>query len=666
MCGIVGYLNLNGAPLDPSHRTIDSMCRVIEHRGPDEKGMTVTGPVALGMTRLSIIDLATGQQPILNEDKTIWIVFNGEIYNFQELQPQLRKKGHKLATNSDTEVIVHLYEEYGVDCLQYLEGMFAFALWDQNKQRLFLARDRMGEKPLHWAIFDGQFVFGSEIKGLLDHPAAKRELNPVALRQYLALEYVPAPETMFQGIHKLKPAHYMIVENGQVSIKNYWRPEIAPSPIGEDEAVERFLHLLHRTVKLTMISDVPLGVFLSGGIDSSGVAAVAAQHSPQPLKTFSIGFADPSYDETQYARMVANHIGADHSVVEFSPHLALSTMEELLNYIDEPLADASILPTFFLSKMTKRNVTVALSGDGGDELFGGYPTYQAHQLAAVWMKLPQFLRHGVLNPLINSLPVSLNNLSFDFKARRFISAAEETPFVRHLRWMGSIPLHQHRYLLHQEIIESAAQISGQNDGDTAYSTELNRPEELRMLSHLDYFANPSNQDVADAMMRLDLSSYLPEDLLVKSDRASMAASLEVRIPFLSYPMVEFALSLPSSLKVRGSLTKYLPKKALAPLLPAKILQRQKKGFGIPVAKWINADFRVMADELLNEGYLVKQGIFNQSYITKLLLEHRGGVADRRKELWTLIMFQRWWQKFLGSNMSTQRTTSTSPINLLPS
>jgi len=517
----------------------------------------------------------------------------------------------------------------------------------------------MGEKPLHWGIFDGQFLFGSEIKGILTHPAARRELNPNALRQYLALEYVPAPETIFQGIHKLKPAHYMVVENGQVSIKNYWRPQIAPRPMSEGEATERFLELMHRTVKMCMISDVPLGVFLSGGIDSSGVAAIAAQHSSKPLKTFSIGFADPSYDESQYAKMVANHIGADHNVVEFSPNLAFSTMEELLTYIDEPLADASILPTFFLSKMTKRSVTVALSGDGGDELFGGYPTYQAHKMAAAWNAIPQAIRNGIIGPLIDNLPVSHNNLSFDFKAKRFISAAEQPAFVRHLRWMGAIPLHQHRFLLNPDIMRAAHRQAGESDGSAHGGASMDAAEELSMFSHLDYFALASNRDVADAMMRLDLSSYLPEDLLVKSDRASMAASLEVRIPFLSYPMVEFAMALPSSLKVRGSLTKFLPKKALAELLPAKILHRPKKGFGIPVARWINADFRGVVDELLNESFVENQGIFNQQYVSRLLFEHRGGVADRRKELWTLLMFQRWWQKFLSSSHGPLSTRGDS-------
>ena len=640
VCGIVGYLNLNGSPLNPYETTLASMCESILHRGPDEQGMTVKGPIALGMTRLSIIDLATGQQPIPNEDQSVWIVFNGEIYNYQALQDKVRAAGHKLATNSDTEVIVHLYEDYGIDCLQFLEGMFSFAIWDIPKQRLFIARDRMGEKPLHWGIFDGKLIFGSEIKGILAHPCAKRELDTHALRKYLALEYVPAPDTIFRGIHKLKPAHFMVVENGNLNVRNYWHPRIESVPMDENEAEQRFISLLEQSIKTRLISDVPLGIFLSGGIDSSGITAVAARVASKQLKTFSIGFSDPSYDESAHAQLVADHVGTDHTSVEFSPNMAYSTMEELWNYIDEPLADASILPTFFLSKMTKRSVTVALSGDGGDELFGGYPTYQAHQYAEMWNKIPAVMRKKFFNPLINRLPVSLNNLSFDFKAKRFISAADAAPLARHLRWMGAIPLSEHHKLLRPEIMDATI-CDGGDPGSVYNSTEQ------EFFGSFNYFDSPSgNADVAEAMMRLDLASYLPEDLLVKSDRASMAASLEVRIPFLAYPIVEFALALPSSLKLRGRTTKYLPKKAFASMLPESVLRRPKKGFGIPVAKWINADFRPLVNELLDETFLQRQGIFNPQYVCELVRQHTDGVADRRKELWTLLMFQRWYQSVL--------------------
>jgi asparagine synthase (glutamine-hydrolysing) len=630
MCGIVGYMNLNGSELDPGEEYIRQMCHSIEHRGPDEHGSTIIGPVAIGMTRLSIIDLSTGQQPIPNEDKSIWIVFNGEIYNFHELRKLVIEKGHTLRTQSDTEVIVHLYEEFGVDCLKYLEGMFAFAIWDSNKERLLLARDRMGEKPLHYGVFDGKLIFGSELKGLLAHPAAdaKRELDLLALQKYLAMEYVSAPSSIFAGIEKLMPAHYLIVERGQLKTGCYWEPEIKEQNWSEKEAEERLMELLRKSIELRLIADVPLGVFLSGGIDSSAIAALASQQRSERLKTFSIGFKDSSFDESEHAQKVADHLGTDHNVAWFTPDLAESTLMELWEYLDEPLADASIVPTFFLSKMTKRNVTVALAGEGGDELFGGYPTYMAHKLSAIWTSVPAIFRRGLLEPAIRSLPVSHNNLSFDYKAKRFISAAEQPALTRHLHWMGSFPLSEHPRLMREGL------------------ATLTREEEL----YTPHFAirDAANKDVVSEAMRLDLNTYLPDDLLVKSDRASMAASLEVRLPFLAYPLVEFALSLPSSLKVKGFKTKYLLKKAVTPHLPESIIKRPKKGFGIPVAKWLRSDFKPLVDEVLSESYIQRQQLFDYAYVSELLQQHMSGAADRRKELWTLFMFQMWWRKFFDA------------------
>lgn len=612
----------------------------------------VVGPAALGMTRLAIIDLASGQQPIANEDKSIWIVFNGEIYNFRELQKLLRERGHTLATNSDTEVIVHLYEEYGAGCLQYLEGMFAFALWDARKNELFVARDRMGEKPLHWAIFGNQFVFGSEIKSILEHPSARRELNPTAMRKYLALEYVPAPDTLFAGIYKLRPAHYMVVADGKITTVNYWRPgQSQLSGITDSEAVEQWLSLLDSSIAGRLISDVPLGVFLSGGIDSSGIAALAAKQVSGKLRTFSIGFADKSYDESAHARAVAEYIASQHDEVTFSPADAFQMMQELWAVLDEPLADASILPTYFLSKMTRRSVTVALSGDGGDELFGGYPTYQAHSMAAIYNRLPATLRQGLIEPAVKALPVSLNNLSFDYKAKRFISAAAESPYSRHLRWMGAIALSQQASLIKPELMRST--VSGAS-------------EETLLCPSFDLFWKHGNNDVVDSIMRLDLGSYLPEDLLVKSDRASMAASLEVRIPFLAYPLVEFALSLPTSLKLRGRTTKYLPKIALQSLLPESILRRPKKGFGIPVAKWIRSELLEPVRHYLGSDYIARQGIFQAAYVSSIVEDHLSGRADRRKELWTLLMFQIWHEKFFGAPTSLTTSTSQQVVAVGPS
>ncbi|MBC7999915.1 MAG: asparagine synthase (glutamine-hydrolyzing) [Leptolyngbya sp.] len=633
MCGIVGYLNLNGEKLDSSKELIGNMCHTIAHRGPDEEGSIVIDAAALGMTRLSIIDLSTGQQPIPNSDESAWIVFNGEIYNYKEIRELLVKKGHTFKTSSDTESIVHLYEEFGVDCLDYLEGMFAFAIWDRAKQRLFIARDRMGEKPLHWGVFDGKFVFGSEIKGLLAHPSVTKDLNPEALMRYLALEYIPAPNSIFKGIHKLMPAHYMIVEGGNVTIKNYWSPKAEKSKLSEAEATERLMELLRKSIELRLISDVPLGIFLSGGIDSSAIAAIATEISGKQIKTFSVGFSDKSFDESDHALAVAKHIGSDHKVVTFEPDLAFETMTELWDYLDEPIADASIIPTYFLSKMTKESVTVALAGDGGDELFGGYPTYQAHGMADTWKVIPKSLRHGFIEPALRKLPVSLNNLSFDFKVKRFISAVDEPTMRRHLRWMGSFPLKEHSQLLNPQIFDTFPYTENEEElFDSPGSSRIIMPA----------FAGRDNADTA---MRLDLSTYLPDQLLAKSDRASMAASLEVRMPFLAYPLVDFALSLPTSMKVNSSNTKLLLRRAVAPLLPEAILKRPKKGFGIPVGKWLKNEFRPIVDELLDTDFLRSQGIFQPEYVRALLKQHNDGTADRRKELWTLLQFQWWWRKF---------------------
>ncbi len=634
MCGITGYLNLNNEPLGQDTHVLSTMCSSIEHRGPDERGMRIIGPAALGMTRLSIIDLQTGQQPITNEDGSMWIVFNGEIYNYQELQERVLKNGHKLATKSDTETIIHLYEDYGIDCLQYLEGMFAFAIWDSNKQRLVLARDRMGEKPLHWSVFENQFIFSSELKAILAHPSAKTVLNEDVLQQYLALEYVPAPFSLFKSIHKLLPAHYAIVENGQVKTKNYWQPEIKQIDIDEDQALVQAEKLLSKSIQLRLISDVPLGIFLSGGIDSSLIAAMAAKNVSGNLKTFSIGFSDKSFDESNHAQTVAKHIGSDHQCFEFDPHLAFSTMTELWNVLDEPIADASILPTYCLSKMTKKNVTVALAGEGGDELFGGYPTYLAHKYMPLWQSMPRILTENMLIPAFNSLPVSLNNLSFDYKVKRFISAANKPAVERHLAWMGSFPLHKQHELLsdplkkRQNTLTSEKQLFSDNGYERAIMPDF-----------------AAGSDILETIMRLDLSTYLADNLLVKSDRASMAASLEVRLPFLAFPLVEFALNLPTSLKIKALTTKYLLRKLASNDLPSNIIKRPKKGFGIPVGKWLKNEFKPVVNELLNESFIKRQGLFQWNYIKTLLDDHELNLADRRKELWTLLMFQWWWRKY---------------------
>jgi asparagine synthase (glutamine-hydrolysing) len=626
MCGIVGHLNLDGSDLTSDKSFLSRMCQSIHHRGPDESGQIVVGPAALGMTRLSIIDLNSGQQPIPNEDRSIWIVFNGEIYNHQALRKTVLEKGHKLSTSTDTEIIVHLYEEYGVDCLHFLEGMFAFAIWDTKKERLFIARDRFGEKPLHYGVFSNQLIFGSELKGILSHPDSKSDLNIEALQQYLSLEYVPAPNTIFSGIKKLMPACFMLVREGQINIQKYWSPKPAEVPDNEQEMADRLIELLKESVRLRLLADVPVGVFLSGGIDSSGIAALATEVSEGTVNTFSIGFSDSAFDESVHAETMAKVLGTNHQSGIFTADQAADTLEELWQFIDEPIADAAILPTYFLSKMTKKSVKVALAGEGGDELFGGYPTYFAHKLADIWTSIPDALRTKILEPAIRSMPVSMDYLSLDYKAKRFIESANLTPVNRHMRWMGSIPIQQQQELLKKEFV-------------------LKTNETDLLPAIVSSSGVQQERDVVFQAMQLDMLTYLPDGLLVKADRSSMAASLELRLPFLAYPLAEFALGLPTNLKVRGTTTKYLLKKALCGRLPQNILKRAKKGFGVPVSKWMRKEFKPMIDEVFCDSFLKKQGIFNAEVIRTLVEEHQSQKFDRRKQLWTLFMFQRWWQKF---------------------
>jgi len=655
MCGIAGYMNLRGNPVETGDKIpLATMCDSIKHRGPDEWGMEAVGPAALGMTRLSIIDLSTGKQPISNHDDSVWIVFNGEIYNFHALKESLLQKGYKFKTGTDTEVILHLYQEHGLACLDHLEGMFAFAIYDKNKKRLLIARDRMGEKPLHYAIVNDHLVFCSEIKGILAFPGFKKEVDTFALRQYMALEYVPAPRSIFAGINKLPPASYLLVENGQVKTETYWQIPRKENDMGEREALTRLKDLLDESIKLRLIADVPLGVFLSGGIDSSLITAMAAKHVSHKLQTFSIGFEEASFDESSHAQAVADHIGTSHTMKKLTSGEIVGSLSKLWEYLDEPLADASIIPTYLLSKMTKDSVTVALSGDAGDELLGGYPTYLAHNLAGMFNIIPSGVLHRLINPMVSMLPVSHNNLSFDFKIKRFLGSVDKQAAERHFRWMGSIAPEKHQDLFTQDFRQKLT------------GAEPVTYQKLVDQIDWDYFGHVGRKignsgSLINSIMHLDLLTYLADDLLVKSDRASMAASLEVRVPFLAFPVVEFARQLPPDLKLKGFRTKYLLRKLASQYLPESIVERPKKGFGIPVARWLQSDLKPLVDKLLSREYIGEQNIFQWNTVSGLLDDHMNKRADRRKELWTMLMFQCWWDKYFadGSCVSEESSLQSS-------
>jgi len=603
------------------------MCDAIRHRGPDDEGYYVGAGAVLGARRLSIIDVQGGHQPIGNEDGTVWVAFNGEIYNFVELRAGAERAGHRFRTRSDTEVLVHLYEDRGADLVSELDGMFAFAIWDGARRRLVLGRDRMGKKPLHYALVDDGLVFASELKAVLRHPAVARTLSLPALARYLAFDYVPAPHTIFVSIAKVPPGHVLVYEDGRARLTRYWD---LPSP-GDDgvdvpEAADRLAHLLDRATRRRLISDVPLGAFLSGGIDSSAVTALMARHLSAPVKTFSIGFDEPSFDESHYAREVAACLGTDHHEEIVAPSVMLTLVERLGEILDEPLADASILPTFLLSQYTRRHVTVALSGDGGDELFAGYPTYQAHQVARHFDWTPRPVLSGA-RALAARLPVSYADLSLDFKIRRFLSGLGRPLTLRHAAWLGTFGVEELAALLRPDVWREI-------EADDVFS-------EVRA-----YARAAEDRGWLGTLLYLDAKLYLQDGVLVKVDRASMACSLEVRSPFLDTAVVEFASRLPARHKLRGLTTKFLLKRSLRGVLPDRILNRRKKGFGMPVGLWIRGPWRDLFGDMLAPDRLARQGLLNPDTVARLLLEHLRGTHDHRKKLWNLFVLQLWHRAYL--------------------
>jgi len=626
MCGILGFINL-----DPERQadqsTARAMAAAILHRGPDDEGFYFNRNVAMGMRRLSIIDLAGGHQPISNEDGSVWVVFNGEIYNYPELRERLLRRGHQLKTHSDTETLVHLYEDHGDDLVEHLNGMFAFALWDEGRQRLLIARDRMGEKPLYFTQTPQAFIFASELKSLVTHPQVERRINLLALRKYLQYEFVPSPHTMIEGVHKLRPGHRLIFENGRWRDEPYWRLSYDAErlKIGEEEAAEEFRRRLREAVRMRLVSDVPLGVLLSGGIDSSSVAAMACEAAAGRVKTFSIAFDEKSFDESSYARLVADHLGTEHFEKRFTERDMLDIVPEIPRLLDEPLGDGSLIPTYLVSRFTREHVTVALGGDGGDELLAGYPTYPAHRMADYYRALPGFLRNGLIEPLVARLPVSTDNLSFDFRAKRFVMGAALPAGTRHTVWMGSYTAAQQQMLFRPDLLALHAD-------DQVF-------DEIRAYDHR------NGLDVVEQMMALDSTHYMSECVLFKVDRASMAASLETRAPFLDHTLVEFLTRLPLDLKLRGQsgrwTGKYILKRAMRGVLPDDVIKRPKKGFGMPVAKWVKGELRPLVRDTLSPDRLRRRGLFNADYVQRLLDEHERGVSDHRKLIWTLLMFELW-------------------------
>lgn len=630
MCGIAGWINLQNKNSPNSEAVLHSMCDRMIHRGPDSEGLWFDKTVALGMRRLSIIDLHTGEQPVYSEDKSVVAVMNGELYNFREVRSDLEKRGHKFETKTDTEILPHLYEEYGEAMLEHINGMFAFALWDKRRKKLLIARDKLGEKPLYYGVFDGKLIFASEPKVLLAHPGVKPEINLDALRQYLSFDYVPAPASIYKNISKLPAAHLLIVENNEIKTRRYWN--LSWQKRGEtsiETAAKNLRELLADAVKMRLVSDVPLGILLSGGVDSSTVAAFAAQFSSEKAKTFSIGFEEDSFDESKFARQVANHLQTEHYEEKLSVEKAADLISQIGTWLDEPLSDGSLIPTLLLARFVKKHVTVALGGDGGDEIFAGYPMYFAHKVAGFYNSIPNFLRGNFIEPIVRNLPVSNKNLSFDYKAKRFVAAAKFDAVTRHHSWFGSFSIAEQNNLLSAEVL--------QNSSGDIYAGATN------LLQICDA------RNEIERMQFLDINFYLAEDILTKVDRASMAVSLETRAPFLDPRIAEFAAGLPFEYKLKGKNGKYILKKAMENLLPKNILYRPKKGFGVPIAEWLKGRLNPLMHDLLAPERLQTQGLFSSAYVQKLIRDHETGTVSNHKQLWTLLVFQLWYDNFLHKN-----------------
>jgi asparagine synthase (glutamine-hydrolysing) len=641
MCGIAGFADrralggwrANSDAAEQDHALLGAMCAAIRHRGPDDEGRRIMPGVALGMRRLSIIDLATGQQPIHNEDSTVWVVFNGEIYNYTELRSDLISRGHEFYTSSDTETIVHAYEEWGQEAFSRLRGMFGIALWDSRNQSLLLARDRVGIKPLHYAITGDRLYFGSEIKSILAADDVGRRIDFEALDHYLSFLYTPRDGSIFAGIRKLPPGHVLRWQAGTVRITRYWEAAAEEQPPDSDEAaIERLRQVLRDAVRSHLMSEVPLGAFLSGGVDSSLVVGLMAEASSQPVRTFSIGFDDPRYDELDHARVVARHFATDHHEFVVKPD-ALAIIDDLIAHFDEPFGDSSAIPTWYVSEMARRHVTVVLSGDGGDELFGGYERYAPHPRIAAfdrWAPPPSRTVASLVWPL----------LPHGVTGKNFLRRAARDARGRYLDQIGYFQADEKQALLSGDI----RRVIGTFDAEARLGHHFDR------LSGLPWDAQ---------MMHFDFETYLPEDILTKVDRMSMAHSIESRVPLLDNNVVDFAATLPANLKIRKGRKKHILKEAASKLLPAQILDRRKQGFAVPVGGWFRGDLREFFSDVLLSRAARERGYFSGRFIDRMVREHVAGRRDHTLRLWALVVFELWHRQYMDSAVA--KPTTLSPV-----
>ena len=621
MCGIAGFVGTG------ERGSLERMLAAVRHRGPDDQGIFIQQGVGLAHARLSVVDTsAAGHQPMFSPDKSVALIFNGEIYNWRALRKECEGRGWSFTSSSDTEVLLALYALHGEDFLRDAIGMFAIALYDFKERKLILARDVAGEKPLYWTQADGALLFASELGGLLASGRVPKELDLNAVQQYLFFDYVPTPGSIFKNVHKLEPGTMLIYREGALHTKQFWSPPKTAQPLGENEALLTLDRLFAESVSRQLIADVPLGVFLSGGIDSSAVAAYAARASAQTIDTFSIGFTETSFDESRYAREVAQHLGTRHHEEFVSSKDALDLVPDLADTLSEPMADASIIPTLLLSRFARKSVTVALGGDGADELFAGYPTFHAEKLFALYRHVPDPLA-ALIARAAALLPASGANFALSYNLKKFTSATEGDALHRHQEWLGSFGKNARAALA-----GPALRAHGQGGN---------------LFSHIDaYKGEMPGNDAGNQLLYTYLRTYLMDEVLVKVDRASMHYALETRAPFLDRALLDFVFSLPYDLKYRGGRTKYLLKRLVRDVLPAHIINRKKKGFGIPLAAWLSGPLRPLSEELLSGSALAAHGLFNEREVARLLREHQSGARDNRKELWNLMVFQLWYRRWM--------------------
>jgi asparagine synthase (glutamine-hydrolysing) len=625
MCGIAGMVGRHGEIINAAD--IHRMCQTIVHRGPDDEGIVTRGAAGLGMRRLSIIDVAGGRQPIHNEDRTIWTVFNGEIYNFPELRAELEGRGHHFYTHSDTEVIVHLYEEMGAECVAKLRGMFAIALWDETRQRLLLARDRLGKKPLHYALHKGEILFGSEIKTILAVAPELAETNPEGILQYFYFGYVPDPLTAFRQIHKLPPGHILEFADGKISLRQYWDVPAYGTfqPKSEEECLEMLETKLSEAVRIRLMSEVPLGALLSGGVDSSIVVALMARESSNAVKTYSIGFAEDKVNESHYARMIAERFGTDHHEMVVDPDME-ETIAYLTSMLEEPFGDSSMLPTYYVCRMARQGVTVVLSGDGGDEMFAGYDRYEIASRRARFDRVPGWLGKFYREQVHHRLPSGLLGRNLAWNAT--LGARD-----RYLDSITFLPARdRERSMFSEDFLAAASPV----------------PDPLHAFRDF-YDHTPGNPDDLSRLLYLDTKTYLAGDILTKVDRVSMATSLEVRVPLLDQEFVEWAASLPIEWKYRGSIRKYLLKKLAERLgIPAAVLHRPKRGFQLPLANWMRGALKGSLLDVLTEPQTLQRGYLRPAAVRTLVDEHVRGRRDRSGALWKLLILEWWHRNYLES------------------